>query len=172
MTEPAKKAASIEHYVTGEQLGEDLTINPANLSEAMVKQASLFAHYAVLASRAQRQLDHMKQRLEILQSKVDKEIRDEAADEGRKITEAGIGKEIARDSRVITATKQVNEARMIADLAKQSLEAFKQRRDMLVQIGLMQREEMKGELTVGIKREKERAAGEAGSRLVEKLGSR
>lgn len=163
---------TVEHFVTPDQLKEDLSINPADLNEAMIKQAALFAHYAVLSSRASRQADHMKQRAEIIQSKVDKELRDAAADEGKKITEAALGKEIVRDPRVVQAQKMVNEARMIAELAKNALEAFKQRRDMLVQIGLMQREEMKGELTISMKKEREAAAGEIGSRLADRIAGK
>lgn len=163
---------TVEHFVTPEELKEDLSINPTALSEAMVKQAALFSHYAVLSSRASRQYDHLKQRAEIVASKVDKELRDQAADEGKKVTEAALGKELARDRRVVAANKLVNEARMIADLAKNALEAFKQRRDMLVQIGLMQREEMKGELSISMKKEREAAAGEVGSRLASKIAGK
>ena len=59
---------------------------------------------------------------------------------------------------------------MIADLAKNALEAFKQRKDMLVQIGVALREEAKGELFLkgpGLRAEAQRdAVRDRAARLV------
>ncbi|CCG43332.1 hypothetical protein [Magnetospirillum molischianum] len=129
-----------------EQLQKDLAFSDHDISAAMMRQASLFAHYAVIAAQAQKRYDTAKLAADIVESRVDKRLRDEYAQAGAKITEAALGKEILRDREYVEAQKKVNDARMIADLAKNALEAFKQRKDMLVQIGVALREEAKGEL--------------------------
>ena len=139
---------SVKTFVSPEQLQKDLAFSDLDLSTAMMKQASLFAHYAVLAAQAQKQHDDFKMMSDIKESQIDKSIRDKAAEDGTKLTEVLIAKEVARTKEFVLAQKRVNEARMVADLLKNALEAFKQRRDMLVQVGVSIREEMKGKVTV------------------------
>lgn len=142
---------AIKQYFTAEELKKDVGFSDNDLSSAMMGQAPLFAHYAVQSAMAQKQADDAKMIMEITEAKVDKAIRDRNAETGEKTTEAALGKAILRDATYIKAITEYNHARMIADLAKNALEALKQRRDMLVQIGVAQREEMKGELRIGAK---------------------
>jgi len=138
----------LKTFFTPEELKADLAFSDADLHTAMMKQAPLFAHYASIAARAQKQADDMKMILEITEGKVDKDLRNQAAAAGEKITEASLSKALVRSSKYVEALRRYNDARMIADLARNALEAFKQRRDMLVQIGVTQREEMKGDLLI------------------------
>jgi len=138
---------AIETLIDPKQLQADLEMG-ADLSNSMRSQAGMFAHYAVLAARAQKQASTAKVAMEIKESVLDREIRQKAAETGSKLTEPLIAKEIARSVDYIRACNAYNEATMIADLAKNTLEAWKQRRDMLVQLGVAAREEMKGELYI------------------------
>jgi hypothetical protein len=139
-----------------EELQKDLAFSNADLTSAMMNQAGLFARYAAIAARLQKVADTKELIVEITEAKVDKAIRDAAAKAGEKVTEASLAKSIRLNTDYVKAVQAYNNARMNADLAKNALEAFKQRRDMLVQIGVAAREEMKGELFV-----KAREAGTA-----------
>ncbi|OAB55681.1 hypothetical protein AY600_02055 [Phormidium willei BDU 130791] len=138
----------VKKYVEAEKLQSDLAFSDTDLSGTMMTQASMYAHYASLSAKAQKQVDSLKLVLEARSAKLDQTIRDAAAENGEKITEKRIENEIAGNTTIIGLKKKLNEARAIADLAKNACEAFKQRRDMLVQIGVTMREEMKGQLRV------------------------
>lgn len=136
----------VDKLLDAEQLMADLSFKETELSEAMMEQATLFARYSTLAARAQRQADRFKMLLDVTIAKTAKRLRDRLAVSGEKVVESRIEKDLAMDLKVITMKERLAEAEMIATLTKQVLEAFKQRRDMLVQIGVWNREEMKGEL--------------------------
>lgn len=135
-------------FIDADQLNSDLAYSEADISEAYIEQAPLFAHYSGLSAKAQHQAERFKMFLEIKEAQVDQKLRDEAANAGEKITEARIEKKIALNTEVVNLKVKLNDARMIADLAKNSLEAFKQRRDTLIQIGVGLREDRKNGLSV------------------------
>jgi hypothetical protein len=139
---------TIKKLINPTQLQDDLAFSDVNLSSAMMGQASLFAHYAQISADATGQVDKAKQMRDIIIAKVDKTIRDKYATEGKKVTEKLIEKEVDLHPEVVAMKHKVNEASMVADLAKNALEAFKQRKDMLIQIGVALREEMKGSVSV------------------------
>lgn len=141
---------AIKTFIDPAVLQTDLALN-GDLSDRMMTQAGMFAHYAVLSANAQKQAATAKLAMEIRESTLDRDIRAKAAETGSKLTEPLIAKEIARNVDYIKACNDFNEADMIASLAKNTLEAWKQRRDMLVQLGVDAREERKGELYVNAK---------------------
>jgi hypothetical protein len=124
---------------------DDVDIDQSNLSNAFTRQAALFAYYAGIHANAVRVESRMKLLADIEESRIDKDIRDRAADSGGKVTEKQIEQEIARTPTYITAVHAYNEAKANTALAWSATEAFRQRRDMLIQLGANQREEMKGE---------------------------
>lgn len=77
---------------------------------------------------------------------MDGQIREEALEEKKKITEGAISSQIKGDERHIDLTRRYLEARNIAELSKDVTEAFRHRRDMLVQFGADVRQERNGEL--------------------------
>jgi hypothetical protein len=156
------KVNEVKKFVDAEKIALDVTFSDLDLTGAMMKQASLFAYYAAQSARANHQVQKFKLLLDVQESKLDKEIREAALEDGgKKITEAMIEKEIKRDARYVKARMNLLEAQQIADLAKDTLEALKQRRDMLVQIGVTMREERKGELYL-----KGKDAGDANSQAL------
>ena len=149
--EPIVKTASgytVKDFVDPRQLKIDLTFSANDLTSAMMQQASMFSHYGVLAAQASRQTDVVELLLENTEAAVYKILRDQAVVAGEKVTEAQLEKVIQRHPRVIAMKKSLNEARRVEATCKTAVEAFRHRRDMLVQMGLISREEMKGELTI------------------------
>lgn len=138
----------VKTFISQTQLQSDLSFSHNSLDDAMMRQASLYAHYGTQSAKAQLQADRMKNQMELVEAQIDKELREEAAAEGKKITEAQIEKAIRLDSRYQRAVSRYNESKMVASMTKTTTEAFTQRRDMLVQIGKDLREERLGEVRV------------------------
>ncbi|EOB4971311.1 hypothetical protein [Vibrio fluvialis] len=143
-----------------EQLRRDLEIRDADLDGCMTEQASLYGYYSILYARAQLEADHAKIQVEIIKAKKSAALRNAKAGRGLKYTEAQIEAETLRSEDFINATHKANLTRMRATILKEGLEAFKQRRDMLVQKGKARLEDLKGELYL-----KAKATPDAESRL-------
>ena len=138
----------VQRFIDAAQLKRDLAINPSDVGNAFLEHASIRLHYGELLAKATRQHDDLKMVLEANEAKVDKAIRNEAAAAGEKLTEPQIAKRVAVHERVLAYRRLLNEARQIETLAKQAVEAFRDRKDMLVSYGLKDREEMRGELAI------------------------
>ncbi len=138
----------VRDFIDAKELKRDLAYSTNDLTSAMMQQASMFSHYGILAAEAARQTDVVKMLLENTEAAVSKIIRDEIANAGDKVTEPAVAARIARHPRVVAMKKAVNEAKRVESIGKTAVEAFRHRRDMLVQQGLIAREEMKGELSI------------------------
>lgn len=148
---PAPKASrkyTVRNYIDAGKLKSDLSFSPATISDAMIQQASLFAHYGVLAAQASKQTNDIEMVLEATEAAVYRRERDNAVNRGEKPTEGNLKQLVERNKNIIALKKALNEARQVEATAKVATEAMRHRRDMLVQQGLLQREEMKGELTI------------------------
>lgn len=143
----AKKIAVI-NYVDEAQLKKDLSYSLADLSDAMLRQSSLFAHYGMQAAKASRQVDNLKMLLDTTEAAVYRKLKDAATSAGEKTSVADLEKQIRRHAQVIAVNRALNEAKQIEAAAKTATEAFRHRRDMLIQQGLISREEMKGEAVI------------------------
>lgn len=165
------RAYRVRQFIEPEQLAKDMSYSLADLSDAMVQQAPLFAHYGTLAAKASRQVDDLKMLLEVTEAKVYRVVRDEFAKAGTKVTEAQLEKTVAVHPQVIAVKKALNEARQIEATAKTAAEGFRHRRDMLVQQGLISREEMKGELSIARRNEAEGQVEAAKERVMRRLAS-
>jgi hypothetical protein len=143
---------TVRRLVDPVELQNDIRFSAENLDDAMMQQASMAVHYGQLAATASKQLDDLKLVLEVTEAKVDRHIRDSVAEEAvddagkKKLTEAQIAKQIATHENIIAIKKAINEAKQIEAEAKTAVEAFRQRRDMLVQMGAGDRLERQGEL--------------------------
>jgi hypothetical protein len=140
------QSGALKVFIDPKQLKADLAYSEATIGEATMQQASLFSHYAALASRAAHQHDTVKNALELTEALIDKELRDAAAATGQKLTEVAIGKAIVLDERYQAAQKKVADAKLIMSLCEQAREAFRQRMFMLIQAGKDQMIERQGEL--------------------------
>lgn len=131
-----------------EQLKKDITFAESEIDNAMQEQASLFVHYAVLHAHAGAFADKVKNLLRLTEASVGKTIREDAEVSGAKITERKIEESILLDKGVQKLKSTLIEAEMDEQIAHSALEAFRQRRDMLVQRGVALREEAKGTVRV------------------------
>lgn len=146
---------AVKRLIEPEQLRQDLRFSVADLTTAMMNQASLATHYGLLAAKATRQVNDLALALEVAEGKVYRKLRDEAAAGGAKPVVSDLTKAVALDPRIIALQKAINEAKQVEGQAKTAVEAFRQRRDMLVQAGLLSREEMKGEVSIARRQEVE-----------------
>jgi hypothetical protein len=142
----------VKTFIDSAQVKKDLAYSPSSLSDAFMQQASMFAHYGVLGAQASKQVDDFKLTLETWQAKVARDIRDQKIADGEKSTEASIAAEVANHSKIIALKRALNEAKQIEASAKVVVEAFRHRRDMLIQDGLRSREELKGELSMAARK--------------------
>jgi hypothetical protein len=142
------EADSQDEILNVDTFQDDLEIDDRDLNHAFMRQASLFAYYAAIHVRAMRKEARTKLLLEIEEAKVAKAIRDKMVAEGTKTTEKQIEQEVSRTPSYIKAVNAYNEAKANTALAVSAVEAFRQRRDMLIQLGANQREELKGEVRV------------------------
>lgn len=150
-----EKRFEVKSFIDPLQFKKDVSYSTANLSGAMSDQASLFAHYGELAARASRQVDDIELLLENAEAKVYRLIRQDAATTGEKVTEVMLDKQVAVHPRVVQFKRALIEAKQIEATAKIYVEAFRSRKDMLVQQGAQAREEFKGEVFIAA-----RSAGE------------
>jgi hypothetical protein len=147
---PVKERASyqVKSYIDAEQLRRDLAFSQNDLTGAMMNQAGMFAHYGVLSAEAARQVDVVEMLLENAEAAVYKIIRDEMVSKGEKITESMLDKTVMRHQMVRNMKMALNEAKRVEALGKTAVEAFRHRRDMLIQHGLISREEMKSDIVI------------------------
>jgi hypothetical protein len=136
----------LDKFIDPGQLAEDIQYSDANISAAYSSQAPHFSFYAVHSAGALRQADRAKLGLEILEAKLDKEVRETFESEGTKITEGAVLSAIKRDSRHQKASMDVVETRHIAALCKAAVDSFNHRRDMLIQVGADIRKDMAGSM--------------------------
>ncbi|MBA8881773.1 hypothetical protein [Phyllobacterium myrsinacearum] len=157
---------TVKNFIDTAQMKRDLAYSPADLSNAMMQQASLFAHYGVIAAQASRQVDTVKLLLESTEAAVYRRERETALQDGEKPTVADLDKRVARNGRVVNMKKALIEAKQIEANAKTATEAFRHRRDMLIQSGSTEREEMKGELAISVRTARDEAASESRNNLL------
>jgi hypothetical protein len=146
-------SGSLTQPFDAEQLRADLEVDRGDLNNSFLTQAGLFSFYAEQHARMMRQEGAKKLALEVIEAKLDKALRDEAASNNVKVTEKQIEQAIARNADYIRAAHAYNEARALTELAKGAVEAFRQRRDMLIQLGANDRHDMKGELRMRVQDE-------------------
>lgn len=146
--EAPRPTFKVRQFVEPHILKKDISFSLADLGTAMMEQASTFVHYGSLAASASKQVDDLKMLLEVAESKVYRSLRDDAATAGTKVTEAQLEKSVSVHPKVIQVKRALNEAKQIEALAKVAVEGFRHRKDMLVQQGAQNREEMKGEVSI------------------------
>lgn len=169
---PKPIKVKVVEYVDAANLRRDLAYSTADLSSAMQDQAALFADYGVNAAKASMQVDKMKLLLENTEAEVARRERDRKAVAGEKITEPQLAAIVTRHPRVVAAKSALNEAKQIESVAKTAVEAFRHRRDMLVQQGLISREEMKGELSVSMRNAREEESRSQQERILDRRKNR
>jgi hypothetical protein len=140
------RAFTVRNFIDEAALKADVTYSLANLSDGFQRQAGFIVHYSTLAAKAARQVDDIELLIEATESAVFRQLRDDLLKIGDKFTDTFLNKSVAASSRVLALKRALNEAKQIQAIAKGAVEAFKQRKDMLVQEGAASRTERQGEL--------------------------
>jgi len=143
-----KRRKSLKTFIDPVQFKEDIGVNMVDLNNAFISQASLFAHYGMQSARAAEQHENSKLILETKEAQLNVHHRHLLLDTGVKITEAMVTNAVLTDPIYLKARKLLNEAKGVLEMNKATTEAFRQRRDMLIQLGADAREERKGEMFV------------------------
>ena len=145
--EPVEKfepESNLKTFIDADRLSEDLSFTQTNISLAMTRQASLFAHYSMLAHKAQFQADRADQQVDLVEAQLDQKYRDAFATAGTKVTENMIKSAIIKDSKYQAALIRKHESKAIAEMVKSAADSFRHRRDMLIQVGADLRAEAQG----------------------------
>jgi urease accessory protein UreF len=110
---------------------QDLTIDKDQLDEEWLKQPSIFMLYAEQAALAEDARDRAKRAAEVIAAKADQEIREKAALEGEKLTEAKVATRVATHPEVEEAERRVLETNKNAKILGAAVRAFDQRKKAL-----------------------------------------
>lgn len=150
MTEEKFHGLTIDRFIDAEKLAEDMKLDETDLNDAFLTQAGLAAYYGVLHARASAQLANVKLIRDTTEAKVANELRDRANEAKEKLTEAAIERNLLLDPRVQAVGKAYALAIQIEGETRAAVDAMKQRRDMVVQLGAASREEAKGSVRMAI----------------------
>lgn len=122
---------------------DDLAISEANLSDELVKQPGLFAHYAGLAATANRKLKMAKVQFDVWEAAIDKKIRDEALAKNNKITETQIVAKIRLNAEWLAGKFRLIDLEAEVEQYESLTRAMIQKKDMLMTIAHDRRAEMR-----------------------------
>ncbi len=142
ITEPEPSTpAPVETASRGEStFASDIEINEDDLNNEFKTQASKFDFYARAEAMAKAKAMSAKARLEVVDAEMTKKIRERLALEGTKPTEKMIQSEVILSDEYQAAQRALIDANQVADIARGAKDAFVQRRDMLIQIGVSKRQ--------------------------------
>jgi hypothetical protein len=128
-------------YKTFELL-DILDINPDNLGDAFMDQASIFGYFSVLAAQADDAAARADANKDQEYAQADLEIREEAERNTKKLTEAQVKSLILTDAGYDKKLQQEHVTKLDARLLKAIVSALEMRANMLVSLGAMIRHEM------------------------------
>lgn len=120
----------------------DIMINQADIGGEMQKQPAHFFYIAEQAVQAEAMFETGKFKLDQTVATLDSQIREKAANEGKKLTEKLIEKEVELHPSYKDAKVHLIKAKANKEMWKAKREAWYQRKDMLVQMAINQRSEL------------------------------
>lgn len=138
----------VKMYVNPEAFKEDISVNIIDLDNAFITQASMFAHYGMMSAKASEQMDNFKMTLDAVEAKLNTVHREALLKATGKVTEAMVTNAVLTDKNYLLARKNYIEAKGVYEMSKVPTEAYRHRRDMLIQLGATAREERKGEMFI------------------------
>lgn len=140
---------ALKEFIDGDQVKADLSINLSDLDSMMIEHSALELHYAMQTANARRQYERVKNAVEILEAKIDAEMRDSMVTEDKKKpTEAAIKAAVLADKRYSAGQSKWINAQYILKLCEAAESAFSSRKDMLLEIARDRRKEREGQLRV------------------------
>lgn len=143
-----KKSPFMDYEVDPDKLKEDFSINPTDLDSNMIEHPSLELHYALKTAAARRNYEGKKSRLEAVEADLDAKIRHDAADEGKKLTEASIRSAIVASKEYKVAVATLIDAQHKWKITEACENSMRSRKDMLLEMARDRRKETVGGLRV------------------------
>lgn len=158
----------VKNFIDGTQARKDSSFSLADLSSAFQDQMSFRIHYGELKAQAERQVADLKLKLEAVESKVYREIRDELTKAGEKVTDKRLDQELAAHRTILAIKLAINEAKQVFEVAKAVYEAFDDRQKMLMSAGAKDRVEMEGDIRMGVASARDAAVKTGAADMLEK----
>lgn len=149
-TQPKKVSSplQLQHYIDMDQFKRDTSVSEARLDNCMMEQSGLRAHHGYMAANAEAQHSRLKLRFDVVEAALYDKHRKAILDSGEKATEKMVENAVRKDEAWVKAKNAVIEAELIVNVAKACVEALKDRRDMIIQLGADRREEGKGQARI------------------------
>lgn len=120
---------------------EEIRISKETIDEDLMKQAGLYAFYAVMAELAEEAYDTAKLELELLEATLDEYYRAKFLKAELKITDKKMEKVVAVNKDRIESVKNKIQARKNRGILKALARAFDQRKEAVIALGHVCRQE-------------------------------
>ena len=122
---------------------DDVAIDVHDVQDGYVKQPTLMGHYGRLKALAKRKMNAAKLRLKVVESELFKKYRAKLTEEGggKAPAERVVNVEVWTDPAYKMADNQYSDAQHAYDMMEGIVQSFRDRSDMLIQIGADQRQE-------------------------------
>lgn len=111
---------------------KDVAVDPDNLDQEWVNHAATFMRYAEESAARARAVDYVKERLAVLEARLDKAIRERPSKYGLdKVTDKAIERTIALDPEHQAMMKKLSNAKFKAELLNAAVRAMYIKKDAL-----------------------------------------
>lgn len=137
----------LKYLPTSEEMIDARTVNPDQLEQLMPKQVSDFAVASYRLSLAHKQTQMIDLELETLQARLYRMYRNKLIEKGDKPTEKLIDSYIKANEQYIELSRKLFDAEAIEGINKGIVSALVQRKDIIVQMAVNRREEIKSRIS-------------------------
>lgn len=134
----------VDTYVDLEAFRTDVKLDGSDLNDNFLTQAGMMSYYGTLAARASGQAGRFKVYRDAVEAKIATAHRQAATKADQKITEAIITERVNKDPRVVEIREAYERAKEVEAELKAMAEGIRHRKDMIVQLGVSEREDAKG----------------------------
>ncbi len=125
---------------------KDIELNEVQINEAVKRQASLFAYYAEQALNEERVLKKLQLSNKVFVSALERQFRDQAHAKNQKLTERQLDAMLYGNDAYVRQISDIIECQTRVDQLYIMVDAFKQKKDMIVTLATNVRKEMENGL--------------------------
>ena len=123
-------------------LNDLLTIAEVDISQEMMKQASLYGFVGALLASAEKYMSTCKRNMEVGYAAADQRVRDDLKERGSKMTEAIVKSHIEQSSAYQAYVDDYDDAVFAVKIIKMLASALEMKANMLISLGALLRHEM------------------------------
>lgn len=150
-------------YIDPAQAAEDISTSYESLSDDFERHAALTLHYGIAVAESTAKVSRLKIQFDALSAQTAVRIRAEHEKENKKMTENLLKELVSIDPKLVKMKINMIDVTSANEACKATFEAFKHRRDMLVQMSKTVLEEHRGQMRAGVNPEdadqRDRVAG-------------